>query len=392
MPTSVAPIWPEPYRRAQENDSVRAASIDPTFDALTYQDLSRLPAAVPIIDGLLFADSFTAIIGAFSTFKSFLALDLALHVATGLDWNGHAVTRGAVIYICGEGGSGIRSRVEAWATAYGTAIPDRIRFIVQGVVMTEAEAVQQLERTIDGLDVAPSLVIFDTVARCFRGNENAAEDMTRFVAGCDSLRRTTGAAVVVVHHTGWAAEHSRGSTVLPAALDTEMTLTRDGDRVTIRCTKQKDAEPFPEFTLEFFAVVGTSSGVLKRVGPDDRRLQPNQRQALQTLQSLSNGAAVGAREWKDTVELPSSSFYHARNALLRGGYVRKRGNRYEVTETGRLYVRGGSSNASNALQGLEIRVGNTSPTPSGSIDPEGWSLPLEEITANPNERTNHNEH
>src|SRR5689334_3739011 len=120
MPTSVTPIWPDLYRGAPENDSALTAPIGATFDAYTYQELVRIPEPTPIVEGMLFASSLAAIIGAFSTFKSFFALDIALHVATGLEWNGRAVTQGAVLYVYAEGIRGIRARVDAWSRANQT--------------------------------------------------------------------------------------------------------------------------------------------------------------------------------------------------------------------------------------------------------------------------------
>jgi hypothetical protein len=49
--------------------------------------------------------------------KSFMALDMALHVATGREWHGHKVRQGAVFYIAGEGVGGMGARCKAWTIA-----------------------------------------------------------------------------------------------------------------------------------------------------------------------------------------------------------------------------------------------------------------------------------
>src|SRR5438034_1345408 len=78
------------------------------------------------------------------------------------------------------------------------------------------------------------LVGVDTLARCFvGGEENSAKDMGLFVAGLDRLRAATGAAVLVVHHTGRESGRERGSTALSGAVDTLMVIERhpkDGSR------------------------------------------------------------------------------------------------------------------------------------------------------------------
>ena len=67
-----------------------------------------------VIKGLIPECSFASIYGPSGSFKSFLALDWACHIATGKDWDGHKVKQGAVLYVAGEGGFGVIQRVRAW--------------------------------------------------------------------------------------------------------------------------------------------------------------------------------------------------------------------------------------------------------------------------------------
>jgi RecA-family ATPase len=55
---------------------------------------------------LLYADSGVG--------KSFTALDIALHIATGLRWQGHAVKQGPVYYLAAENPDTFYGRVQAW--------------------------------------------------------------------------------------------------------------------------------------------------------------------------------------------------------------------------------------------------------------------------------------
>ena len=83
--------------------------------------------------------------------------------------------------------------------------------------------------------------------RCFGGaDENKTADMNMFVAGCDRVRVETGAAILVVHHTGKSAENgARGSSALRAACDFEYSIDRPekGMLYVLKCTKVKDSEP-----------------------------------------------------------------------------------------------------------------------------------------------------
>ena len=81
--------------------------------------------------------------------------------------------------------------------------------------------------TEHGIKVA--LIIGDTLARLVVGaNENAGEDMGVVVRNIDAIRASTGAAFLVIHHTGKdAAKGMRGWSGLRAATDTEIEVTVD---------------------------------------------------------------------------------------------------------------------------------------------------------------------
>nr|WP_282553778.1 AAA family ATPase [Providencia sp. 1701091] len=49
-------------------------------------------------------NSLCSIYGPSGSYKSFLAISWACHIATGIEWSGNRVNPGVVIYIVGEGG------------------------------------------------------------------------------------------------------------------------------------------------------------------------------------------------------------------------------------------------------------------------------------------------
>lgn len=72
------------------------------------------------------------------------------------------------------------------------------------------------------------MIVLDTLSRTMTGDENSPADMAAYVAGCDSLREKTGAAVVVLHHEGKDASRGpMGHTKLRGALDTSVRVHRD---------------------------------------------------------------------------------------------------------------------------------------------------------------------
>lgn len=202
-----------------------------------------------ILKHYLPAQSLCSIYGPSGSYKSFLAVSWACHIAAGLSWAGKRVTPGAVLYVVGEGGVGVPRRIRAWEQVHGKQasnlwLVNRPVFPVRESEVTEVLlAARQVEAEC-GLPVR--LVVIDTLARCFGGNdENDARDMGAFIEGCDTIKQKTGATVLVVHHSGKdEAKGARGSSSFRAALDSEFNVKREGEgkALILSCTKMKDSE------------------------------------------------------------------------------------------------------------------------------------------------------
>lgn len=189
-----------------------------------------------LIKNWLGSGTMSVIFGPSNVGKTFVALDLAMHVAAGKKWRGYRVNGGPVLYIAAEGGSGVINRVAAlrlehpeFADALFTLLPTALD------LHSEADA----QAICDMLDEPPALIVVDTLARSMgEGDENSTKDMGAFVRNCDLLRQKTGAHVLVVHHSGKdETRGARGAYALKAALDTEIRITSEREIV---CTKQRD--------------------------------------------------------------------------------------------------------------------------------------------------------
>ncbi|WP_171858538.1 helicase RepA family protein [Citrobacter freundii] len=195
------------------------------------------------------AQSLCSIYGPSGSYKSFLAVSWACHIAAGMPWADKKVTPGAVLYVVGEGGVGVPRRIKAWEKVHGRQadnlwLVNRPVFPVRESEVSEVIlAARQIEAEC-GIPVR--LVVIDTLARCFGGNdENDARDMGAFIEGCDVIKQKTGATVLVVHHSGKdEAKGARGSSSFRAALDAEFNVKREGEgkALILSCTKMKDAE------------------------------------------------------------------------------------------------------------------------------------------------------
>ena len=219
------------------------------FRLIDDVEMISRPAPPALVTGMIGAGTFAGIVGAPGVYKTFFAIHLGLCGTTGRALFGAPVPEpGNVIHILGEGAGSFGARLAAAKTDFGIATDTPVGYytLPMAVDLLSPAAVGQF--IAQAQPVAPRLVIVDTVNRCMLGNENATEDMTRLVAGCDRIRHELNCALLAVHHSGWDDSRERGSSVFRAAIDTLMVL-RGSDVVTLHCEKQRDMDDFPDITL-----------------------------------------------------------------------------------------------------------------------------------------------
>lgn len=225
-----------------------------------FMSLGQIRAMTPpefLIDRHLPKTGLALIYGDPGSFKSFLAFDMAMHVAHGLPaWHGDRIApgEGCVLYIAGEGVQGYQKRSEAWNRAprflpEGQTSEAPFMMLPEAVNMMNSAEVDRLIEDIRLLNLgSPRMIVIDTVSRSIPGaDENAQKDMTTFVAHCDRLRDAFGGLIVGVHHTSKTGT-MRGSSVFHGQADavfrTSVEKAKDGTAagfVHLACEKQKDA-------------------------------------------------------------------------------------------------------------------------------------------------------
>ena len=331
------------------------------LEIVTVDQLDQMPATEWQIEGILESNSQVVLYGAPAVGKSFVALDMALSIASDMRWAGHSVTAGNVLYIAAEGSRGMRKRIRAWMSERSVSDVGNLRIQLGPVQIHDQHQVQSLIDVLNTAQFKPDLIVVDTLARCFVGrDENSSQDMGLFIAGAERLQTIFKATVLIIHHTRKASGNSRpperGHSSLRGAADTMLSVSREGSRIVLRCEKQKDDEACKpmSFTSERVVVdLGASGGlatsiVLRTVeqlmNDANDSLNQSQMQALVALSRFPTGAS--SAEWRDAIgpATPEKTFNNWRGALVTRRLVEltpgKNAGHYQLTAEGTKVANG----------------------------------------------------
>lgn len=302
-------IGPEEYRDDELNnisrmvDEVDTSESDAVevlpegFDTYSYRDLANLPQPEWLVEGWLQEQSFGVLVGPSGVGKSFAAISLMLSIATNSSWYGHEVKTGSVLYCAGEGHRGLFKRINAWSVHNKQMIDDdKLRIVPRAPSLFEPKEFVKLQSTALRMNNC-NLIVIDTLGRAFTGyDENSTKDMGLFVDAVDRLRVTTGATVLIVHHTNGQGEVERGNKALRGAADT-MLFAQPNDAYpgsfTFLSTKQKDSRDPSPMAFNLADVPDTGSAVPVRTSTSISGLQGSARYGVSKPSQPVNQWAPG---------------------------------------------------------------------------------------------------
>lgn len=232
--------WQEEARRRYQE-----LHTDP-LRILSLGEFLRAPRPDALIDKMLYRDSLACIYGPAGGGKSFLAIDLAMSVATGSFWCGTKLKAETVIYVMAEGQRVNGDRVEAWMARHGKTeenLGDRFYAVPDAVILTETGAAEFVKTVAQ---IQPAMVILDTKNAMMEGNEDKAEDNAYLRRVLDRIRKASDCCVVLIDHTGYEGTRRRGSSAGPAASDSEVRVTKNDSEkpsvITAEVTRDKAGE------------------------------------------------------------------------------------------------------------------------------------------------------
>lgn len=242
----------------------------PRINLIGGDSVRNLPSPSYLIDGVMPRGALFQVFGQTGSYKSFVMLDMLASIANGIEWMGHKVCHsGPVAFILGEGGYDAGLRLEAWLAANPSSSDERIAYSIEEQLdLMDAKIVDALLDDLEAYRLANvgaepwAMIVFDTQADHMpSGDEDKSRDFTVMKRSIQRIAQATGAAVGLVHHTGWDDSRERGSSRQRQALDVVIQIKNQ--RITN--IKQKAAALFEPiaFDIESFE----KSIVVRRVTP-----------------------------------------------------------------------------------------------------------------------------
>lgn len=180
-----------------------------------------------LVRGVIPREGLVVVWGAPKCGKTFVVLDVSMHIALGWPWRGRPVDPAPVVYVACEGERGLAQRLEAWRQHHLTETAEAPFYLVATRLNLAEEAIELGAAIHAQCPEPPGAIVIDTLNRSLWGSENKDEDMAAYVAGADALKERFKCAVILIHHARKDGASPRGHSSLTGAADAQLAVTRD---------------------------------------------------------------------------------------------------------------------------------------------------------------------
>ena len=259
--------------------------------------------------------------------KSFLALDLAVAVASGTACLGHfrAARAARVLLFAAEDPLHVvRERLEGISAARGVGLRDLPLFVITAprLRLDDSTDCERLSKTVE--KIHPALLVLDPFVRLHAIDENAAGEVAPLLAFLRHLQRQHNLAVALVHHARKDAGRSRpgqalrGSSEFHAWGDSNLYLRRRDQHLRLS-VEHRAARALDDITLE----LATDPLALRIADSPPAAAPPNQIPAAQRIEQalLTATAPLTIRELRAVCRIRSETLCAALDALIADGRV-----------------------------------------------------------------------
>lgn len=241
------------------------------IDLLTGKAIAdtQLPPLDWVVDGLFVHGDRVVVAGESRAYKTWLLLDMALHVAAGRPWLGFEVPKARrVLFIDEEMNERtLIRRTKRIANGSGIDLAT-IPFVAmsQQGMRFHAEAGKNLLHNLTPFKFDPEFIVVEALVRVLVGTENESEDISQFWRNVIPLTRQPQRTVLFSHHLAKAndqpgvpkrseADRTRGSGDIMAGADAHLSMTRKwveghGENSTlVKAWKSREGEEAKPFSV-----------------------------------------------------------------------------------------------------------------------------------------------
>lgn len=306
---------------------------------LAYQLDQRPEDRRWLVEGLWGERAVGIVGGEPKSFKSWLALDVAVSVASGAPClRCFSVTRpGPVLLFAAEDALHVvRERLDGICRAAGVSFARLgVHVITVPVVRLDLELDRlRLRETVEAL--RPRLLVLDPFVRLHRRDENVAGEVAPLLAYLRELERRLEAAVLLVHHARKgghvrAGQALRGSSELHAWGDSNLYLRRSGEQVLLSIEHRAAASQRGLRLALQEQRGGLALGVVEDSDEEesdqgDRTSQPER--VLQVLRDAEG--VVSARRLRDACKMRNATLLQVLRTLVDDGRVARTPGGYRL--------------------------------------------------------------
>jgi hypothetical protein len=316
----------------------------PTLPVQRAGELDAAPAHLPWLVQDLWTDQAVGILGGEpKCCKSFLALDLALSVASGTPClRRFAVAHsGPVLFFPAEDSLAIvRQRLDGLAAAAGLDLPPLPLHVITAPVLRLDLATDQQRLTHTVAALQPILLILDPLIRLHQRDENDASQIAPLLGFLRQLQRQFHLAVLLVHHAkkdGAAlrpGQALRGSSELHGWGDSNLYLRRHHDQLTLTVEHRAAParEPIPLQLIQAGAALSLNVVDAARSPGADAPPARSSRQRL--LDALAQAAGpLSVQRLRQRAGLRTATVCDLLRALTASGQVARQPDGYRLADT-----------------------------------------------------------
>jgi len=269
--------------------------------------------------------------------KSFLALDLAVAVASGTPCLRHfAVPHPGrvLLYAAEDALHVVRQRLEGICAAAGCRLAELdLQVITAPTLRLDLPADRSaLERTV--AELQPRLLILDPFVRLHRIDENASGEVAPLLAHLRELQRRYALAVLVVHHAKKSAggiragQALRGSSEFHAWGDSNLYLRRAAQALTL--TIEHRAAPSPPCVPLQLQACGEALALHLAQAPPDPAPTPSSLDERIAAALHDAARPLTINELRPFCRVRNTTLYQRLAALAAAGTLRRSSDGYQL--------------------------------------------------------------